>query len=336
MADDVRRGLTASPKRLPSKYFYDERGSELFERITELPEYYLTRIERGLLERHAPAILRHGGARELVELGAGSATKTRLLLDAGRDEGSLRRYVPLEVSREIAEVSAREIAGHYPDLSVHVVVGDFEGHMDEVPGGDRRLVAFLGSTIGNFPREQAVEFLSEAKLLLRDGGHLLLGADLVKDRSSLEAAYNDSRGITAEFNRNILQVVNHHLEADFDPEKFEHIARYNPELQRIESSLRSTEEQTVRLGDIDLEVRFERDELLHTEVSCKYTRDSLSRLLCDAGYELERWFADDSNSFALALAAPVSEVTKPATGRTLRRDVPQRDPRPRYGSGIRP
>jgi L-histidine N-alpha-methyltransferase len=216
MAREVRDGLSRPLKQLPSKYFYDDRGSRLFERITELPEYYLTRAERSLLEERAGEIARRTLPRELVELGAGSAKKTRLLIEAGLAAGSLRRYLPIDVSLDVARQAARAIASAFPGLDVHAVVGDMEEHLPALPAGERRMVAFLGSTLGNFAGDGAVEFLFKAGALLDRGDWLLLGTDLVKDAAVLEAAYNDSEGVTAEFNANILNVINRHLGGDFD------------------------------------------------------------------------------------------------------------------------
>jgi L-histidine N-alpha-methyltransferase len=302
MARDVRRGLTAEPKRLPSKYFYDERGSELFERITELPEYYLTRAEHALLEDGASRIAGWTRPEDLVELGPGSARKTRLLIDAGLDQGSLRRYVPVEVSQEFAERTAHAVARRFPDIEVHAVVGDFERHLGQVPDGGRRLVALLGSTIGNFPEDEAADLLKRVGRLLGPDDRFLLGTDLVKDHEELEAAYNDSQGVTAEFNRNILSVVNRHLGGNFDTRDFEHRAFYNPQDARIESYLVATRPLSVALEALDLEVFFEEGEPIWTEVSCKYTRESVERLLGRANLELAHWLTDDEESFALSVS----------------------------------
>jgi len=306
MAEEVRAGLSAEPKSLPSKYFYDERGSRLFETITSLPEYYLTRAEEGLLESRGREIARISRPRDLVELGSGAATKTRLLIEAALAEGTLRRFVPVDVSERIAEHSSREIAAAYPDLEIRAVVADFEAHLERIPRGGRRLVALLGSTIGNFAEPKAVELLRNIKGMVGAEDWFLFGTDLVKATSLLEAAYNDSRGVTAEFNRNILNVINRHLDGNFDPGAFEHVAFYNVEEARIESYLRSSERQDVRLGAIDLDVSFEMGELLWTEVSCKYTRSSVERLLEAAGLQMMHWIVDDEATFALSLSRPVS------------------------------
>lgn len=302
VARDVRKGLTSSPKYLPSKYFYDERGSRLFERITKLPEYYLTRAETALLTQYADRIMGLSRCEELVELGSGAARKTMLLIDAGLRTGKLRRFVPFEVSRETVEQSARRLAVKYSGLEVHAVVGDFERNLDRLPQGRNRLIALLGSTIGNFPEREAVRLLAQFKDVMRDGDWCLLGADLVKSRRELEAAYNDAEGVTAQFNLNILNVVNHRLDGNFDTDAFEHVAVYEDERCCIESGLRATRAQKVRLERADLEVEFEAGELLSTEVSCKYTRESLGRTLAAAGLGLEHWFTDEAGAFALALS----------------------------------
>jgi len=303
MGREVREGLTGTPKSLPSKYFYDEHGSELFERITELPEYYLTRAEQALLDVSAGPIARITGFEELIEFGSGAARKTRALIDAGLAEGSLRRFLPFDVSAEIAERTAHTIAEAYPGLDVHAVVADFEADFHKVPGGRRRLVALLGSTIGNFAREQAVRLLRKFATLIDEEGWLLLGTDLVKDRATLEAAYNDSAGVTAEFNRNILNVINRHLRGNIDPSRFEHVAFYHEGASRIESYLRAREAHAARLAAIDLDVRFEKGEMIRTEVSCKYTREAVESMVDEAGLRLGHWFADVDDTFALSLSA---------------------------------
>jgi L-histidine N-alpha-methyltransferase len=302
MAQEIREGLARSPKQLPCKYFYDERGSLLFERITELPEYYLTRAERALLEHRAAEIAGLALPEDLVELGAGSARKTRLLIEAALAHGSLRRFLLVDVALEAAEQAAGEIAARYPQLNVHAVVGDFENHLPRVPRGGRRMVAFLGSTIGNFTEDEAVDFLFKAGALLEQGDWLLLGTDLVKDVGTMEAAYNDSQGVTAQFNGNILNVINRCLGGDFDPDAFEHVAYYSERDSRIEVYLRPRKEQRVHLAQIGLDVTIDAGEKMRTEVSCKYTRESVERLLTRAGLKLEHWITDDLESFALSLS----------------------------------
>ena len=305
MPDEVREGLALTPKQLPSKYFYDATGSTLFEEITRLPEYYLTRAEQEILEARALEIARITGVRDLIELGSGSSRKTRLLIEAGLDHGTLERYIPVEVSQKIAERSARALSEDYPKLAVHAIVGDFEHHLKHVPDGSNRLIAFLGSSIGNFPDRAGTLLLRETADLLRNRGYLLLGTDLVKDPAVLEAAYNDDRGVTASFNRNILNVINRYLDGDFDPQAFAHVSRYNSEAERIETYLVSTRDQTVRLQEIELEVFFHAGEEMCTEVSCKYTRQSVETLFEASGMVFEHWMTDARERFALSLARPL-------------------------------
>jgi len=302
MGREVRSGLTSTPRRLPSKYFYDARGSKLFEEITELPEYYLTRAEQALLEASAPTIAALSQFEELVEPGAGSAKKTRTLIDAGLAEGCLERLLLVDVSHASAEASARTMATSYPGLEVHGVVADFEADLDKIPTGPGRLVVFLGSTIGNFTRTQGIALLRRMKTLAGEGGWLLLGTDLVKDRAVLEAAYNDARGVTAKFNGNILDVVNRHLGGNFVIGRFEHVAFYNEVDSRIESYLRARSAHSVRLASLDLEVDLDAGEMIHTEISCKYTRESVTSILTGAGLSLHRWFTDVEDTFALSLS----------------------------------
>jgi len=302
LADDVRTGLSMDLKQLPPKYFYDERGSELFDRITTLPEYYPTRCEREILNRHAPEIVRDSRAAEVVELGSGSASKTRALLYAMAGEGTLRRYVPLDVSQATVESCAAELTELYPGLEVHGVVGDFDRDLERVPAGRRRLFAFLGGTIGNlFPDERAAFLVKLRELMLPDD-RLLIGTDLVKDRSVLEAAYNDSRGVTAEFNRNVLRVVNDGLGANFAPEAFEHVAFFDEANSWIEMRLRANGAQSVRIEGADLELTFEDGEEIRTEISAKFTRDAVESELAGAGLELDGFFTDEGGLFGLAVA----------------------------------
>jgi len=303
MAADVREGLERGLKELPPKYFYDERGSALFDRITELPEYYLTRSERALLNRRSPEIVAAARAEELVELGSGSASKSRTLLYAMAGAGTLRRYVPLDVSETTVERCSIELIELFPGLQVHGVIGDFERHLRHIPDGARRLFAFLGGTIGNFYPDHRARFLSALRELLGDDDRFLLGADLVKPVELLEAAYNDSAGVTAEFNRNVLHAINRDLGADFRPDAFEHVAFFDEEESWIEMRLRAVEEQRVRIRALDLEVEFADGEEMRTEISAKFTPEMLERELWDAGFSVETLYGD-SGMFALALAAP--------------------------------
>ena len=239
MAEDVREGLSSPFKEIPPKYFYDERGSELFERITELPEYYPTRAERTILESGAAEIVAAASPTTLIELGSGAASKTRILLNAMRDAGSLETYVPVDISEEITRRVAEELVDEYEGLRVHGVVADYETHLERIPREEGGLIAFLGGTIGNFRPGPRRSFLARIATLMYPGDSFLLGTDLVKDRELLEAAYNDSAGVTAEFNKNVLHVLNRELDADFDPDRFEHVAFWDADNQWIDIRLRS-------------------------------------------------------------------------------------------------
>ncbi len=307
MARDVRAGLCDFPKELAPKYFYDDRGSRLFEQITELPEYYPTRAERQILERRSPEILETAGRPStLIELGSGSAAKTRHLLSAMRELGSLDTYVPVDISEEITHRTAAELVDEYPGLDVHGLVCDFEQHLERIPHGtDRRMIAFLGGTIGNLYPRQRQAFLERIAALLGPHDHLLLGTDLIKDRERLEAAYDDAAGVTAEFNKNVLAVLNRELGADFDLDAFEHVARFDAEAERMDIRLRSLADQDVRVEGLDgLEVCFTEGEEMRTEISTKFTRERLESVYAGAGLELRGWFTDEAGDYALSLAAP--------------------------------
>jgi L-histidine N-alpha-methyltransferase len=305
MAREVRLGLTASPKELAPKYFYDERGSQLFEQITALPEYYPTRAEREILTaRSAEIVAAAGEPGTLVELGSGSAAKTRHLLDAMRDTGCLSTYVPLDISAEITHETARALVDEYPGLAVRGLVCDFEHDLELIPAGEGgRLIAFLGGTIGNLYPDARRDFLARVAALLEPEDRLLLGADLVKDTARLEDAYDDSAGVTAEFNRNVLHVLNRELGGDFDPEAFDHVARYDREAARMDIRLRARGEQTVRLDGLDLTVQFAAGEEMRTEISSKFTRDRLEADYRKAGLRPAGWFTDPAGDYALSLAA---------------------------------
>ena len=303
LADEVRDGLSRSLKELPPKYFYDERGSQLFDTITTLPEYYPTRCEREILNRRAPEIVAETGAGELVELGSGTASKTRALLYAMAGAGTLRRYVPFDVDPSVVEACAAELTELYPGLAVHGVVGDFGRDLDRIPAGDGRLFAFLGGTIGNLYPDERAEFLARVAGLMTSDDRLLIGTDLVKDRAVLEAAYNDSAGVTAEFNRNVLRVLTESLDADFDPAAFEHVAFFDEANSWIEMRLRAKGAQTVRIEGAQLEIAFEDGEELRTEISAKFTRDAVERELRAAGMRLEDFHTDDGGLFGLAVAS---------------------------------
>ncbi len=299
---DVGVGVTSVPKELAPKYFYDERGSELFDRITRLPEYYPTRAERAILGERAGEIAAVSGADTLVELGSGTSEKTRLLLDACVGGGRLRRFVPFDVSEATLRQAAAALAGEYADVHVHAVVGDFEQHLGLLPGGGRRLVAFLGSTIGNLTPKQRAQFLGDLAAGLAPGDTLLLGTDLVKDRSRLVAAYDDAQGVTAEFNRNVLRVVNRELDADFDPDRFAHVARFDPDEEWMEMRLRSDCDQQVDIADLGLVVDYTAGEEMRTEISAKFRRPGVEAELADAGLAVARWWTDPAGDFALSLS----------------------------------
>jgi L-histidine Nalpha-methyltransferase len=303
LEEDARRGLTSTPKDIPPKWFYDERGSQLFDEITRLPEYYPTRAERTILQAHARDIARLTRAETLVELGSGSSEKTRLLLDALRDEGSLRRFAPIDVSKQTLQDAATAIQGEYPGLDVEPVVGDFDSDLDLLPRDGRRLVVFLGGTIGNLLPEARRRFVDAIARRLEAGDSFLLGTDLVKDVRRLEAAYNDAQGVTEAFNKNVLEVMNRELGADFDVDAFEHVAIYDADNDWIEMRLRSRLDQVVHIDALGLDVSFAKGEEMRTEVSAKFRREAIEAELADAGLRLEEWWTDPAGDFALSLSA---------------------------------
>lgn len=305
LADDVLDGLTRPFKELPPKHFYDSRGAELFDRICDLPEYYQTRTERSILAAYADRIADRTGAAELVELGSGTAAKTRVLLDALHGAGTLERYVPVDVTEQMVRDCALSLTSEYPGLRVHGVIGDFERHLDRLPEPvGPRLVVFLGGTIGNFPPGSRRRLLREIASLLGPEDHLLLGTDLVKDESVLCAAYDDAEGVTAEFNRNVLRVLNRELSADFDPQDFDHVALFDKEHEWIEMRLRARRAHTRRVDDLGLSVRFEEGEEIRTEISAKFTRERVEGDLAAAGLELVEWLTDPQGLFAVTLSRP--------------------------------
>jgi len=299
---DVRAGLGSTPKTLPPKWFYDDRGSELFDEITRLPEYYPTRTERAILVAHARDAAELTKADTLVELGSGTSEKTRILLDALRDAGTLDQFVPFDVSEQTLRDAAAAVAHEYAGTRVHAVVGDFEHHLGTLPRGGTRLIAFLGSTIGNFAPAPRAQFLRDLAAALAPGDALLLGTDLVKDVDRLVAAYDDDAGVTAAFNRNVLTVLNRELDADFDTDAFAHVAAFDPQEEWIEMRLRSTRAQTVTIRGLDLRVAFAADEEMRTEISAKFRRERVEHELADAGFRLAEWWTDASDDFALSLS----------------------------------
>jgi L-histidine Nalpha-methyltransferase len=304
---DARAGLASVPKSLPPKWFYDAAGSELFEKITGLPEYYPTRAEREILQAAAGQIAALSGAGTLVELGSGSSEKTRLLIDALRAAGTLGSYVPVDVSEPALLAAATALLAEYPGLEVRAVVSDFEEHLGLPPrddSGGPRLVAFLGSTIGNLLPPQRAAFLARIRASLAEGDSLLLGTDLVKDPAVLLAAYDDAAGVTAAFNKNVLAVLNAELGADFDLDAFEHVAVWDAEQEWIEMRLRSTVAQTVRLPAIGLVAEFTDGEEMRTEVSAKFRREGVTAELAAAGLALREWWTDRQGRFGLSLSVP--------------------------------
>lgn len=299
---DVRAGLTASPKTLPPKWFYDARGSVLFDEITRLPDYYPTRCEREVLAERSEQIAARTAADTLVELGSGTSEKTRLLLDALRDAGTLRRFVPFDVDESVLTMASKQVVEEYPGVEVHAVVGDFERHLSELPTGGRRLIAFLGGTIGNLRPDQRASLLRALSASMAPGDSLLLGTDVVKDPARLVAAYDDPTGVTADFNRNVLRVLNRELDGDADVEAFRHVALWDAEHEWIEMRLQAESAQTVRLAALDLVVEFAEGEQLHTEISSKFRPEGVREEVAAAGLELQRWWTDSAGDYGVSLS----------------------------------
>ncbi|MFQ5915170.1 MAG: L-histidine N(alpha)-methyltransferase [Nitrospinota bacterium] len=299
---EIRLGLLRRPREISSKFFYDDRGSALFERICDLPEYYPTRTERALLARFAERIVSVSRADVLVELGSGSSSKTSLLLDAMARARRLSLYVPLDVNESAVQQVAADLTARYGGLRVRGLIGDFMKHLGHIPDGGRRLVIFLGGTIGNLRPHEATALLSQVAARMSAGEFFLLGTDLIKDVDRLEAAYNDAQGVTAEFNKNVLSVLNRLVDADFDPDAFEHRSFYNRERNWIEMRLRSTRDQVVRLPGVGMEIAFDRGEEILTEISAKYDRDRVEDLLKKCGFQMVDWLTDPENPFALTIA----------------------------------
>lgn len=302
LQEDVRAGLRAQPKWLPPKWFYDARGSHLFGEITRLPEYYPTRAERAVLAEHADEIAERTRAKTLVELGSGSSEKTRLLLDAFTRRGELGTFVPLDVSVSALRRSAEQIATEYPGLRVRGIVGDFTRQFDRLPAGGRRLVVFLGGTIGNLLPVERAEFLTAVRAGLEAGDWLLLGTDLVKDPKVIVPAYDDATGVTADFNRNVLRVINRKLGANFDPEAFSHVVVWDPEHEWIEMRLRAEHPIHVHVADLDLDVEFAAGEELRTEISAKFHPEGIAAELADAGFARQSFWTDPDGLFGVTLA----------------------------------
>jgi L-histidine N-alpha-methyltransferase len=306
MARDVRAGLTSMPKSLPPKYFYDAVGSDLFDKITRLPEYYPTRTERAILTDRAAEIATITRARTLIELGSGTSEKTRLLLSALREANTLERFVPFDVDRTVLSEASIAVAREYPGVTVDAVVGDFERHLRALPRYPRALLAFLGSTIGNLDPTHRRVFFADVRAALPPDGAFLLGTDLVKDGDRLVVAYDDAAGVTAAFNKNVLAVINRVLGGDFDLEAFDHLALWDAEREWIEMRLRSRRAQRVRIAGLDLDVEFGAGEQMRTEISAKFRRPGVAAELADAGLRLTHWWTDPVGDFGLSLSVPAS------------------------------
>ena len=302
MAADVRAGLTKPFKELSPRYFYDEVGSELFEKITSLPEYYPTRCERAILEQRSAEIVAAANPRALIELGSGSAAKTRVLLDAMSESGCLEAYAPVDISEEITRDTAERIAVEYQGVEVSGHVCDYELDLERVPVPGPRVIAFLGGTIGNFQPAQRASFLRRIANMLDTEDRFLLGTDLVKDRETLEAAYDDARGVTAAFNKNVLEVLNRRLGANFDLSGFEHVARWDADNLWMDIRLRSLRHQVIDITGLDLQVAFGAGEEMRTEISTKFARSGLEGIYAEAGLELTDWWTDPDGLYALSLA----------------------------------
>ncbi len=301
IADDVRRGLSARRKTLPSKYFYDAHGSRLFEEICGLPEYYQTRLELSLLSDNAGVLTQDLRDGDLVELGSGANWKIRTLLEGmGRAQRSRTRYVPVDVSQTALVAASKDLLRLYPELTVFGIVGDFTKHLPQLPGGRMKLILFFGSTIGNLSAEESRSFLTEVAFTLGPDDRFILGLDMIKPVEVLNAAYNDSQGVTEEFNKNLLHVINRELGADFDTDEFEHLAFYNSELERVEMHLKATRPLRVEITDLEMTVTFEAGETILTEISRKFSRDSAVRMIQDAGLSIARWHSDGDDWFSIA------------------------------------
>lgn len=304
MRADALTGLQGTEKSIPPVWFYDERGSRLFEVITQLPEYYPTRAERALLEEHAASIAELSKADTLVELGAGACDKTRVLLSALQETGLLARYVPFDVSDEFLRGAATTLSEEFDTLDIHLVIGDFHHHLAEIPTEGRRMVAFLGGTIGNLTPAQRARFLFDLNCTMSSDDSLLIGTDLVKDPKRLVAAYDDAAGVTADFNRNVLHVLNEQLGGDFDPQLFRHVALWNEDEQWIEMRLRAQEATEVLLTGAGITVQFDEGEDLLTEISAKFTPERVEQELTQAGFVLEGIWGAEDGEFLLSLAHP--------------------------------
>jgi L-histidine Nalpha-methyltransferase len=302
---DVRDGLTSAPKVLPPKWFYDERGGRLFERITRLPEYYLSRAEREIVQARADEIAGRTAADTLVELGPGNAEKTRLLLTALTETGSLRRYIPVDVSITTLVETGEALMAEYPGVEVHGVMADFESQLALLPKGGSRLTAFLGGTIGTFEPRDRIRFLRGVRSSMDADDWLLLGVDLAKNPDVLVRAYDDPEGVTAEFNRNLLRRINRELRGNFEPDAFDHVALWDPDNEWVEMRLRSRRPQQVKVDAIGLTVHFAAGEEMRTEISAKFRRERIEAELARSGFGVREWWTDGEERFALSLSQAV-------------------------------
>ena len=302
LRSDIRDGLTSTPKDLPPKWLYDAAGSDLFDQITRLPEYYPTEAERSILLRDAPDIVARAQADTVVELGSGTSDKTRALLDAAMAAGTLERFIPFDVSESFLRDAALMLAERYPGVQVHGVVGDFDRHLDQLPPGGRRLVMLLGGTIGNYPPIERKGFLTDIVRGLQSGDHVLLGTDLIKDIARMEVAYDDPQGLTAAFAKNVLAVINRELDASFDLDAFEYVSRWDPDNEWIDMGLRSRWDQLVAVDALDLVVPFAKGELMRNEVSTKFDPHSFTDELAAVGLDVVEWYRDDAGDFGVSLS----------------------------------
>jgi L-histidine N-alpha-methyltransferase len=300
LSNDVLTGLTAEQKYLPSKYFYDERGSMLYDQICTLPEYYLTRTELSILNQQSNAIMEPIGSGDLVELGSGANWKISKLIDASKDpQGAHLRYVPVDVSESALIAASADLLNNYPRLRVLGIVADFTCHMQVIPNDFSKLILFFGSTIGNLSETASADFLHSVADSMNPEDRFLIGLDMIKPKTILEAAYNDGQGVTSAFNKNVLQVVNRELHADFDPSVFEHRAFYNEEKEQVEMHLQAKQRTTVVIKELDLAAAFEKGETIHTEICRKFSEESAMKMFSDAGLTVERWFTDPKGWFSL-------------------------------------
>jgi L-histidine N-alpha-methyltransferase len=298
---DAISGFTAAQKFIPSKYFYDLRGSQLFEDICNLPEYYPTRTEISILKHAAPKMMHSFARGDIVELGSGANRKIRIFLDsAGKDRLPLLRYIPVDVSESALKEASEELHNIYPDLAVLGIIADFTLHMDAIPCDNPRMIMFLGSTIGNFDEKMQKHFLRLVAGSMNPDDRFVIGFDMIKPKETMEAAYNDSRGITSKFNKNVLHVLNRELNANFKPSHFDHVAFFNDDKERVEMHLRVNRETVVTINDLDLEIRLDKNETIHTENSCKFSKSRVKKMVSEAGLTINEWYFDSKKWFSLA------------------------------------